>query len=439
MTLAALHELTDSQPLDGLIYNVTLASFDPQVALDYGLIEGAALGWRAGEVCWIGKLDNAQVAALEGAQGRAVALEVTDGRGQLLTPGLVDCHTHLVYGGDRAQEFEWRLQGKSYQAIAAEGGGIKSTVKQTRAQSEQALFASAYARLLRLHQSGVTCIEIKSGYGLDLEAELKMLRVIRRLGRELPLTVRSTCLAAHALPPGYEGSSDDYIEWICTTLLPQVAAEGLADAVDIYCESIAFSSEQAARLFQCAQDLGLAIKGHVEQLSQCGGTDVVCEYQGLSVDHIEYINEAQVEKIAACGAVAVLLPGAFYYLHETQRPPIAALREHRVPMAVATDMNPGTSPVLSITQAANMACVLFGLTPAEALAGVTLHGACALGLNTDREPRYGCLRVGAVADMVLWPCKQPVALVYESPAVAPERIWLQGKPSTMQHSTANQA
>ena len=326
--------------------------------------------------------------------------------GALVTPGLVDCHTHLVYGGDRAREFEMRLEGASYEDIARAGGGIRATVVATRAADEQTLYGAAHRRALALLAEGVTTVEIKSGYGLSAEHEARCLRVARRLGRETPLTVRTTYLAAHALPPEFDGRTDDYIDAVCAWL-PALHAEGLVDAVDAFCERIAFSPAQTRRVFEAAHALGLPVKLHAEQLSDQGGAQLAAEFGALSCDHLEYLSEAGVRAMAGAGTVAVLLPGAFYFLRETQLPPIAALRAAGVPIAIATDHNPGSSPTLSPLLMLNMACTLFRLTPEEALRGMTVHGARALGL-ADR----GTLVAGQRADFVAWPLAHPSELAY---------------------------
>jgi imidazolonepropionase len=325
----------------------------------------------------------------------------------LVTPGLIDCHTHLVFGGDRAHEFDLRLNGSSYEDIARAGGGIVASVNATRAASEEQLFAQSLPRAQALRADGVTTLEIKSGYGLDLDSERRMLRVARRIGRELGVSVRTSFLGLHALPPEYRDRRDAYVSLVCDTLLPALAAEGLVDAVDAFCESIGFSREETRRLFERAKQLGLPVKLHAEQLSDLDGAALVAEYGGLSADHLEHLGEAGIRAMAAAGTVAVLLPGAFYALRETKRPPIDLLRQHGVPMAIATDCNPGTSPLLSLRLAAGMACTLFRLTPEEALRGVTVNAARALGLH-DR----GTLAPGQRADLVIWNVKQPAALCY---------------------------
>ncbi|WP_416199419.1 MAG: imidazolonepropionase [Pseudomonas helleri] len=365
----------------------------------YSIIEDAAIVTREGFIEWIGP--RQQIPA--GEYGHTIGLD-----GAWVTPGLIDCHTHTVFGGNRSGEFEQRLQGVSYAEIAAAGGGIASTVRATRAASEDELFASARQRLLNLLRDGVTTVEIKSGYGLSLESERKILRVIRRLGQELPVTVRSTCLAAHALPPEYKDRADDYIEHICTHMLPALAAEGLVDAVDAFCEYLAFSPEQVERVFKVAQQLGLPVKLHAEQLSSLHGSSLAARYQALSADHLEFMTEEDAVAMAQSGTVAVLLPGAFYFLRETQLPPMEALRKHGVKIAIASDLNPGTSPGLSLRLMLNMACTLFRMTPEEALAGVTQHAATALGLGDS----HGSLEPGKVADFVAWNIDRPADLAY---------------------------
>ena len=365
----------------------------------YSIIEDAAIVTREGFIEWIGP--RQQVPA--GEYGHTIGLD-----GAWVTPGLIDCHTHTVFGGNRSGEFEQRLQGVSYAEIAAAGGGIASTVRATRAASEDELFASARQRLLNLLRDGVTTVEIKSGYGLSLESERKILRVIRRLGEELPVTVRSTCLAAHALPPEYKDRADDYIEHICAHMLPALAAEGLVDAVDAFCEYLAFSPEQVERVFKVAQQLGLPVKLHAEQLSSLHGSSLAARYQALSADHLEFMTEEDAMDMAQSGTVAVLLPGAFYFLRETQLPPMEALRKHGVKIAIASDLNPGTSPGLSLRLMLNMACTLFRMTPEEALAGVTQHAATALGLGDS----HGSLEPGKVADFVAWNIDRPADLAY---------------------------
>lgn len=327
--------------------------------------------------------------------------------GGVMTPGLVDCHTHLVFGGNRAGEFALRLEGASYADIAHAGGGILSTVYATRNASEDELFAAALPRLSALLADGVTTVEIKSGYGLSVADELKMLRVARRLGETLPLRVRTSLLGAHALPPEFDGDADGYIRLVCEEMIPAAAAEGLADAVDVFCEDIAFSPEQCEQVFEAATRHGLAVKAHAEQLSRLGGAALAARHHALSADHLEYLDEAGIAAMAAAGTIATLLPGAFLTLREARLPPVEALRRHGVPMAVATDANPGSSPFFMPTLMLNLACTLFRLTPREALAGMTAHGARALGL-----PDTGRIAEGWRADLCLWDVARPVELAY---------------------------
>ncbi|WP_251863495.1 imidazolonepropionase [Achromobacter sp. Marseille-Q4962] len=380
----------------------------------YGLIENAAILAEGERIAWIGP---------RAAQPPAAGAVEHDLGGAWVTPGLVDCHTHLVFGGNRSREFEQRLQGVDYATIAAQGGGILSTVRATREADENALYASARRRALRLLADGVTTLEIKSGYGLDLPNERKMLRVARRLGRELPLTVRTTCLAAHALPPEYAGRPDAYIDLVCGSILPALASEGLADAVDAFCEHLAFSPAQVERVFECASRLGLPVKLHAEQLSPLHGAALAARHGALSADHLEYLEEDDVRAMARAGTVAVLLPGAYYALRETRMPPVDLLRRHGVPIALSTDSNPGTSPVLSLRLMLSMACTLFRLTPEEALAGATLNGARALGLGGT----HGSLEVGKFADFVAWDIAHPSELAYWIGGEPPARVVRHGR------------
>nr|WP_249192788.1 imidazolonepropionase [Yersinia sp. Marseille-Q3913] len=380
----------------------------------YHLIPQGAMAVTDGKIVWIGSYS--ELPAFNAS--REVAYQ-----GGLITPGLIDCHTHLVFGGDRSAEFEQRLNGVSYAEIAAKGGGIISTVKATRNTSEQQLLEQALFRLKPLLAEGVTCIEIKSGYGLDLESEMKMLRVARQLGELLPVTVKTTCLAAHALPPEFAGRADDYIDFVCHTIIPQVAAEGLADAVDAFCEHLAFSPTQVERVFFAAQQAGLPVKLHAEQLSALNGSTLAARYHALSADHLEYATESDVQAMAKAGSVAVLLPGAYYLLRETQCPPIELFRQYSVPMALASDANPGTSPVLSLRLMLNMACTLFRMTPEEALAGVTYHAAQALGLQETQ----GTLETGKLANWVHWSLSHPAELAYWLGGQLPATVVFQGE------------
>jgi len=379
----------------------------------YSAIEDAAIVTSAGLIEWIGP--RAELAPVD-------ADRTVDLGGAWVTPGLIDCHTHAVFGGNRSGEFEQRLQGVSYAEIAAQGGGIASTVRATRAASEDELFASARQRVQALMRDGVTTIEIKSGYGLDLVNERKMLRVARRPADELPVAVRATCLAAHALPPEYAGRADDYIAHICDEMLPALAADGLVDAVDAFCEHLAFSPAQVERLFIKARELGLPVKLHAEQLSSLHGSSLAARYQALSADHLEFMTEEDAIAMAAAGTVAVLLPGAFYFLRETQLPPMDALRRHGVKIALASDLNPGTSPGLSLRLMLNMGCTCFRMTPEEALAGVTVHAATALGLGDS----HGSLEVGKVADFVAWQIERPADLAYWLGGDLPKRVVRKG-------------
>jgi imidazolonepropionase len=361
----------------------------------YGLIEDAAILIEDGRIKWVGP------------RAQAPSGEAVDCGGRLATPGLIDCHTHLVYGGNRANEFELRLTGVPYSEIAKAGGGIMSTVRATRAESEARLLASGLHRLDSLLAEGVTTVEIKSGYGLDIETEIKMLQVARKLGVQRPVDIVTTYLGAHALPQEFKEKREEYLNLVRDQVLPRVFSEGLADAVDAFCEGIAFSVEEVESVFEVARRLNLPVKLHAEQLSNLGGAKMAARFGALSVDHIEYLDEDGVDAIAASGTVAVLLPGAFYYLREKQHPPVQALRSKNVPIAIATDLNPGSSPVHSLLSTMNMACVLFGLTPEEALLGVTANAARALGFK-DR----GTLAPGQKADLVLWDAERPGDLAY---------------------------
>ena len=386
-------------PDDVIWRNVRLATMDPERGTPYGLLDGHALIVRQGKI-----RDIVPESSLYLTHDNTL-----DMQGRLITPGLIDCHTHLVFGGNRAGEWEQRLNGVSYQQISAQGGGINATVSATRSATEEQLLQVAHQRMEQLIKEGVTLLEIKSGYGLDLPTEEKILRVVAALAAENIVEISPTLLAAHATPAEYRDDPDGYITLVCETILPQLWEQGLFETVDLFCESVGFSLAQSERVFQAAQALGIPIKGHVEQLSLLGGAQLVSRYHGLSADHIEYLDEAGVAAMSQSGTVGVLLPGAFYFLKEEQRPPVALLRQYQVPMAVATDFNPGTSPFISLHWAMNMACVQFGLTPEEAWAGVTRHAARALG----RHATHGQLKAGFVADFVVWDATLPVEILYE--------------------------
>lgn len=386
-------------PDDVIWRNVRLATMDPERGTPYGLVDGHALIVRQGKI-----RDIVPESSLYLTHDNTF-----DMQGRLITPGLIDCHTHLVFGGNRAGEWEQRLNGVSYQQISAEGGGINATVSATRSATDEQLLHVAHQRMEQLIKEGVTLLEIKSGYGLDLQTEEKILRVAAALAAENIVEISPTLLAAHATPAEYRDDPDGYITLVCETILPQLWGQGLFETVDLFCESVGFSLAQSERVFQAAQALGIPIKGHVEQLSLLGGAQLVSRYHGLSADHIEYLDEAGVAAMSQSGTVGVLLPGAFYFLKEQQRPPVALLRQYQVPMAVATDFNPGTSPFISLHWAMNMACVQFGLTPEEAWAGVTRHAARALG----RHATHGQLKAGFVADFVVWDATLPVEILYE--------------------------
>jgi len=381
---------------DLLIRRARLATM---VGEGYGAQDDAALAVLDGHIAWVGRDCDLPPGA--------VAAEEYSAEGRWVTPGLIDCHTHLVYAGNRAGEFEQRLNGATYADIAKAGGGIVSTVKATRAATEEELFAQAARRLRALLAEGVTTVEIKSGYGLDAENEAKMLRVARRLGREHRVDVRTTFLGAHALPPEFAGRPDAYIDAICDEMLPAIAAAGLADAVDAFCDNIGFTPAQTRRVFAAARAHGLPVKLHAEQLSDQGGAQLAAEFGALSCDHLEYVSAAGIAAMAQAATVAVLLPGAFYFLRETRVPPVDLMRRHGVAMAVGTDCNPGSSPITSLLACLNMACTLFRLTPSEALAGVTRQAARALGL-ADR----GVLATGKRADLALWDIGHPAELAY---------------------------
>ena len=393
----------------------------------YGAIEDGAVACAGSRIAWVGRRRDLPGRPEQLAKG------VLRGHGRWVTPGLVDCHTHLVYGGQRAAEFEQRLQGISYEEIARAGGGIASTVRATREATQDELLKSARVRLSRLLAEGVTTVEIKSGYGLDTATEIKMLAVARSLGDELPVRVSTTFLGAHAVPPEYIGRQDEYVDLVCGEMLSEVAAAGLADAVDGFCESIGFTAEQIERVFLAAARHGLPVKLHAEQLSDQGGAQLLARHGGVSADHLEYVSEAGVRALAEAAAVAVLLPGAFYFLRESRLPPIDAFRRHGVPMALSTDCNPGSSPVTSLLLMLNMGCTLFRLTPDEALAGVTREAARALGVADDR----GTLEVGKAADLVLWDIQMPAELAYAVGANPCHQVVLGGKPVSFPQAGAS--
>ena len=385
---------------DSLWINVHLATMTENSP--YGVVRNAALAVRGERIEWIGEMN----ALPSGYADRTRVIR--DGEGCWISPGLVDCHTHLVYAGNRSREFALRLQGATYEEIARQGGGIRSTVAATRKADEEELFLQSAPRLLALMEEGLTTVEIKSGYGLDHDTELRMLRVARLLGERYPVTVVPTFLGAHALPPEFEGRADAYIDYIVDVMIPEIASKGLAVSVDAFCETIGFTAFQTDKVLKAAKDAGLQVKLHADQLSDQQGASLAARYGALSADHLEYVSEIGVEALAQAKSVAVLLPGAFYFIREKRLPPVDLFRKHKVPMAISTDSNPGTSPTWSLLLMMNMACTLFGLTPEEALAGVTRNGAKALGLLE----RIGTLEKGKDADFVLWDIDEPEELAY---------------------------
>jgi imidazolonepropionase len=391
-----------------------LATLDGDIGI--GHIADGVIAVRGGRIAWIANRE--QLSTLEWS-----AAEVIDARGSWITPGLIDSHTHLVYAGDRSSEFAARQKGATYEDIARGGGGILATVRATRAASEASLLEQSRARASALRAEGVTTLEIKSGYGLELETELKMLRVARRLGTELGVSVVTTFLGAHTVPPEFAGRADDYIALLCDEVLPEALRGGLVDAVDAFCERIAFSPAQTRRMFFTARELGLPLRLHADQLSDLSGAALAAELGALSADHLEHASAESLEKMAAHGIVAGLLPGAYYYLRETKLPPIEQLRRLRIPIAIATDCNPGTSPIASLRLIMNMACVIFGLTPDEVLRGVTCNAARALGLSHDR----GSLRAGMRADLAIWRIRHPEQLCSEIGMHRPDEIIVAGK------------
>jgi len=406
------NELDD---IDLLITDANIATMDSAIDAPYGAIENAALAIKNGKIAWLGK--QSDLPSFD-----VFATPTLSIKGQWLTPGFIDCHTHLVFAGSRSQEFEQRLQGVSYEQIAAQGGGIASTVTATRLAEHEQLFVDGKDRLNTLLAEGVTTVEIKSGYGLDVKNELKILEVARLLGEHHPIDIKTTFLGAHALPPEYKGRADEYIDLVCTDMLKQVVANNLADAVDVFCENVGFSYEQTKQVFEAAKRYNLPIKCHAEQLSNQRGAQLVAEFEGLSADHIEYLDEDGVKAMAQAGTIAVLLPGAFYFLRETQLPPIELLHKYKVPIAIASDFNPGTSPLCSLQLMMNMACTLFRLTPEQALAGVTINAAQALGLK-DR----GILKVGARADIAHWQISHPSQLSYQFGVNKLSNLWILGR------------
>jgi imidazolonepropionase len=383
----------------------------------YSMIENGGLVASDGVITSVGPMRTLDTAR------RASDVEVLDAKGGLVTPGLVDCHTHLVYAGHRAHEFEMRLNGATYEEIARAGGGILSTVKATRAAGGDELRAQSQPRIDALIAEGVTTVEIKSGYGLDTETELKCLRVAQSLASGRPVRVLATLLGAHTVAPEFQGRADAYVDLVCTEMIPAAASEGLAGAVDAFCEGIGFTPAQTRRVFEAARAHGLQVKLHADQLSNLGGAALAAEFAAVSADHLEHTDEEGVKALAMAGTVAVLLPGAFYYLRETRLPPIEALRKHHVPMAIATDCNPGTSPCTSLLTMANMACTLFRLTPEEALAGITVHGARALGLAD-----CGTIEVDKRADFAIWDLEDPAQLAWQIAGLKPREIVFEGKP-----------
>jgi imidazolonepropionase len=399
---------------DRLLVDCNIATMDPAVDAPFGAIENGAVGIQDGRIVRVGRRTE-----LAGYQAR----KVEPLHGAWVTPGLIDCHTHLVFAGDRAGEYEQRLEGATYEEIARAGGGIVATVKATRAATLEELVEASRPRLRALMAGGVTTVEIKSGYGLDIETELKMLKAARALEESEPVRIERTLLALHALPPEFSGRREEFVAMAVDTLLPAAADLALASAVDAYCEGIGFSRDEVRALFEAARDHGLAIKLHAEQLSNLGGAALAADYGALSADHVEYLDEEGVAAMARAGTAAVLLPGAFYALGETRKPPVALLRRYGVPMAVATDCNPGTSPVLSPALMMSMACTLFGLTPEEALAGMTRAGARALGLQDE----IGTISAGKAADLCVWRIGRPAELCYWIGMAGPERRIVAGE------------
>jgi imidazolonepropionase len=396
---------------DVVIDNVRIASMQKN-GKPYGILSQSCVAIKDGKV----------LAIFDSTDTSYQSSKRVDGENKWLLPGFIDCHTHLVYGGNRANEFEQRLQGKTYTEIAQQGGGILGTVNATREASELTLLTSAIKRAARLVEEGVTCIEVKSGYGLDLDTELKMLKVAKQISEHLPVSIVPTYLGAHTVPIEYRSNPDDYVQFVCDQVIPAVAKQQLASCVDVFCESIGFSPAQCRKIFAAAKTHKLNVKAHVEQLSDLKGAKLAAQFGALSVDHIEYLDPKDIPAIKQSGTVAVLLPGAFYYLSETQKPPVAELRANQVPMAIATDLNPGSSPIASILTIMNMASVLFGLTPEEVVYGVTLHAAKALDLSNK-----GQIKTGMDADLCLWDIEHPAELVYGINQHRPAAKWFAGR------------
>jgi imidazolonepropionase len=397
-----------------VIRNATLATCAE--GPPFGLMPKGAVAIAGNRIAWVGSKRDLPATLPKGCADNDV-------RYALVTPGLIDCHTHLVWAGTRFKEFQQRLQGTSYEEIAKAGGGILSTVAATRAASEADLLSSALARASRYVAEGVTTLEIKSGYGLDKDNELKILRVARALGKRLSINVRTTLLAAHAVPPEFKDRPDDYINSVCDEILPAAHAEGLADAVDAYCDNVGFTATQVERVFVKAKELGLAVKLHAEQFSNQQGAALAAKYKALSADHLEHLDKSGVEAMATARTVAVLLPGAYAYLREVKQPPIELLRVHRVPIAIASDLNPGTSPFASLHLQMNLACTLFGLSTEEALLGVTRHAARALGLRKA----LGSIEPGKIADIVIWNAEHPSELAAQFGLIRPAAVLRAGQ------------
>ncbi|WP_153301358.1 imidazolonepropionase [Endozoicomonas arenosclerae] len=396
-----MHRVIQLKECDRVWINVNLATFDPALSDPYGSIHRCALGIHNGKI--------ARIESMASVTATRLPFDVTDGHNGWLTPGLIDCHTHLIFGGHRAQEFELRLKGVPYEQIAAQGGGILATARATRVRSKEQLIKSALPRLKALTAEGVTLVEIKSGYGLNLVDEIKMLEVARELNNRHTVKVINTLLVASALPPEFAGRTDEYVDMICQKLIPEVAEKKLAAAVDIHCENAAFTMAHRARIFQSAIDHGLPTKCHTEQFSESGGASLAAHMNALSCDHLQHITEQSIADMAESGSIAVLLPGSYYFMRCQTPPPVERLRQYQIPIALATDTNPGTSPLASIRLMMNMGCIFFQLTPAEALAGVTINAARALGVSDQ----YGSLEEGKAADFCLWDIDHPNELAYQ--------------------------